>query len=105
MALILCACTSSFLVHKDGKGFFFGSSSQAVYEMLCASGDLEKVLRATHLGTEMKNDLSKYNCSDERSGEKVKQIYTSMTPEQKNDFRKAFRANGYMINIMSITGE
>jgi hypothetical protein len=105
MASILCACTSTFLVNKDGMSYFFGSNSNPVYEMLCTSGDFEKVLLATHLSTEMKEALYKYNCSDERSGEKVKQIYLSMTPEQKKDLRNAFKAIGYAINNLGLSGE
>ena len=93
-------CSSTFLVSKDGKGYFLGSNSNAKYELLCASGDLEKVLAATQLNPEMKNSLYKYNCSAERSGEKIKQIYASMTPDQRRDIRSAFRSNGYEINHM-----
>ncbi len=98
MALLSGACSSEFLVYKDGRGYFLGSNSKAKYEMLCASGDLEKVLAATHLSKDMKDALYKYNCSAERSGDKVKQIYASMTPEQRKDIRNAFRNNGYEIN-------
>jgi hypothetical protein len=95
MASILC---STFLVNKDGMGYFFGSNSKAVYEMLCTSGDFEKVLLATNLSTKMKDALYKYNCSDERSREKVLQIYASMTVQERSDLKKAFRKEGYIIN-------
>jgi hypothetical protein len=98
MLLITGACTSSFLVYKDGQGYFFGSNSKAKYDMLCTSGDLEKVLAVTSLSKEMKDALYQYNCSDERSGDKVNQIYASMTPEQRKDIRTAFKRNGYDIN-------
>jgi hypothetical protein len=101
MSLILCACSSTFLVYKDGKGYFVGSNSKAMYEMLCTSGDLEKVLATTNLTAEMKDTLYKYNCSAERSGDKVKQIYASMTPEQRKEIRHAFRNNGFEINYMA----
>ncbi len=99
MALLTGACTSTFLVGKgERRGYFLGSNSKAKYEMLCASGDLEKVLAATHLDKEMKDDLYKYNCSAERSGDKIKQIYASMTCEQRKDVKNAFKKNGYTIN-------
>lgn len=102
MVLLTSACTSTFLVYKDGKGCFLGSGSNAKYNMLCASGDLEKVLAATHhLSDELKDSLYKYNCSAERSGDKVKQIFASMTVEERKDIRSAFRANGYDINKMA----
>src|SRR5450759_478770 len=87
IALITGACSSEFLVYKDGHGYFLGSTSKAKYDMFCESGDLEKVLASSHLRKEMKDALYKYNCSTERSGEKIKQIYASMTPEQRKDIR------------------
>jgi len=62
MVLLTSACSSTFLVYKDGKGCFLGSGSNAKYNMLCASGDLEKVLAATQLSNQLKDSLYKYNC-------------------------------------------
>lgn len=101
MALATGACTSSFLVYKDGKGYFVGSESKTKYEMLCASGDLDKILAATHLEADMKDSLYKYNCSTERSSEEVGKIFASMTVEQRKDIKSAFRKNGYEINKMA----
>lgn len=99
MVLITGACTPSFMVGKgETKGGFLGSSTKAMYDMLCASGDLEKVLAATHLSKEMKDTFYKYNCSDERSSAKVKQLFASMTSEQRKDIKTAFKVNGYSIN-------
>lgn len=95
------ACTSTFLVSKDGKGYFLGSSSGAIYNLLCESGDLKRVLSdTTTLHEQMRDDLYRYNCTNERSGEKVKQIYAAMTPEQRKDLRTAFTKNGYDINYL-----
>jgi hypothetical protein len=62
---------------------------------------LKKYLLATHLSTEMKDILYQDSCSAERSGEKVKQLYASMTPEQRKDIKDAFRKCGYDINYIS----
>jgi hypothetical protein len=99
LALLSCACATTFLVGKEGderRGRFLGSN--ATYEMLCVSGDLLKVLETTHFSKEMKETFYRYHCSAERSFDKVKQIYTSMTPEQRKDIRTAFKKNGYSIN-------
>ena len=98
VALFAGACSDTFLVYKQGKGYFLGSDSRGKYNLLCSSGDLEKVLADTHLSKEMKDSLYKYNCSTERSGEKITEIYTSMTAEQRKDIRTAFVKNGYEIN-------
>ena len=98
MMLVLAACTDTFLVYKNGRGYFVGGDSKAKYDMLCASGDLDKILADTHLDAATKDSLNKYNCSEERSPEKVKQLYASFTVEQRKDIKSAFRKNGYEIN-------
>ncbi len=99
MVLATGACTPLFMVTKgERRGYFLGSNSKTIYDMLCASGDLEKVLAATHLSKEMKDTFYKYNCSAERSSDKVKQLFSSMTPEQRKDIKMAFKENGYSIN-------
>jgi len=101
LAFGIGACTDTFMVYKDGYGYFVGSNSNAKYDMLCTSGDMEKVLATSHLSKETKDDLFKYSCSKERSGEKVKQIYASMTVDERKDIKRAFRTNGYEINYMA----
>lgn len=98
--VIFAGCTSSFLVSKDGKGYFWGNDSKAMYRMLCESGDLKKILSETKFPQELKDDIYRYNCSPERSGEKVKQIYASMPSEQRKELRNAFKDNGYDINYL-----
>jgi hypothetical protein len=99
LVLTVGACTPMIMVGKgERRGGFLGSSSKAMYEMLCVSGDLGKVLEATHLSAEMKDAFYRYNCSAERSSEKLKQLYASMTSEQRKDIRTAFKMNGYTIN-------
>ncbi len=100
MVLIIGACSDNFLVQKDGYGYFIGSNSTANYDMLCTSGDLEKVLQDSHLNKEMKDAIYHYSCLVNRSGDKVKQVYASMTPEERKDIKSAFRKNGFMINFI-----
>ncbi|MCK9419700.1 MAG: hypothetical protein M0R70_10005 [Nitrospirae bacterium] len=100
MAVLIGACSPStdFLVLKHGRGYYVGSNSNARYEMLCTSGEMDKVLASSKLSMELKNSLYKYSCSEERSGEKVKQLYAAMTVEQRKDIKNAFRINGFDIN-------
>lgn len=99
-AIITGGCSSTFLISKDGKGYFLGSNSSSIFKMLCDSGDLTKVLSDTKLPPKMKDDLYRYNCSSERSGDKVKEIYASMTHDQRKDLRSAFKNNGYDVNYL-----
>lgn len=98
IAFIAGACTDTFLLGKGRVGYFYGSGSNAIYAMLCTSGDLEKVLLDSSLSKEKKEDIYKSNCSAERSSEKVKKIYASMTVGERKDIKNAFRKNGYEIN-------
>lgn len=100
VSLSAFGCASTFLVSKNGKGYFFGSGTNAIYKMLCESGDLKKILTDTQLPGQMKDDLFRYNCSAEMSKEKVKQLFTAMVPEQRKDLRNAFKNNGYDINYL-----
>lgn len=99
MALFVAACSPALMVGKgEMKARYLGSNVKIMYDMLCVSGDLVKVLETTHFSKEMKDSLYKYNCSDERSGEKVRQLFLSMTPAQRKDIKMAFKENGYSIN-------
>ena len=100
LALVGSACTSTFLMSRNGHGYFLGSASSSVYAMLCESGDLKKVLADTKLSPAMQGDLYTYNCSPERSGKMVREIYAAMSPEQRKDLRLAFKHNGYDINYL-----
>jgi hypothetical protein len=82
----------------ERRGAFLGSNSKAMHDMLCASGDLEKILAATHLSEEMKDSFYKYNCLAERSSDKVKKLFATMTSEQRKDIRSAFKQKGYSVN-------
>lgn len=100
MILLITGCSSTFLISKDGKGYFFGSKSDAIYRMICDSGDLKKILRDVTLIPQSTRDLIYQSNCIERSGEKVQEIYTSLTPEERKDLRRAFKLNGYDINYL-----
>ncbi len=93
-------CSSTFMMVKNGTGYMLGSESNEVYHILCESGDLQKILLEAQLRQDAKDDLYKYNCSPERSRDKVKQVYASMVPAERKSLRLAFKSNGYEINAM-----
>lgn len=94
-------CSDTFLITKNGKSYFFGSSREGLYKLLCESGDLSKILNDTHLPQDVKDNLYKYNCTPSQSRDKVKEIYSSMTTEQRRELRLAFQLHGYDINLMA----
>ena len=97
LLLLAAGCTSNFLITKDGKSYFFGSRDDAIYKMLCESGDLKMILAGTKLPDNTKADLYKYNCTAP-SKDKLKEVVSSMTPEQRRDLRLTFQVHGYDIN-------
>jgi hypothetical protein len=101
VVLMTGACSKTFLVYKDGKSYFLDGSAKSKYDLLCASGDMEKVLAETELETMTKDDLYKFSCSEESSNENLRQLYASLTVVQRKDIKKAFRKNGYEINKMA----
>jgi hypothetical protein len=95
------ACAPAFMIGKagsDSRGVFLGSKSKSAYDLLCTSGELEKVLAATHLGKEMKDALYNSNCADDRSPKKLRKLYASMTRTERKDIKTAFKKYGYSIN-------
>ena len=99
IALLAGGCSPMFMVQKEGvakRGRFLGSTFAA--DMLCSSGDLLKVLEDTHFSKDMKETFYQSHCASDRSYAKVKEVYTSMTSEQRKDIRTAFKKNGYLIN-------
>jgi hypothetical protein len=68
--------------------------------MICTSGDLEHVLSETTIPDDLKNEFYRYNCTDEQSKEKLVAIYTFLTPEEKEQLKRAFRQRGYEINYV-----
>jgi hypothetical protein len=100
VALGMWACSSTFVASKDGRGYYLGNESKTAYTTFCESGDLQKILTTTQLPEEMKDKLYRYNCGTDRSSSKVKQLYASLTPEQRKELRTSFKNNGYDINYI-----
>ena len=98
MAAITGACSDSFLVYKQGRGYFLENNSETKHTWLCKSGELEKVLADTRLDTDLRDRIYRYNCSEDRSKEKILETYSSMTIAQRTDLKNAFKKNGYEIN-------
>jgi hypothetical protein len=100
-ALVLGGCASTFLVSKDCRTYYFGSPEEGPYKMLCASGDLKKVLDDSALPQEIKESLYKAQCRD-RSKESVKKIYASLTDDQKEELKFSFQKHGYYVNYKPV---
>ncbi|MBZ0155875.1 MAG: DUF3106 domain-containing protein [Alphaproteobacteria bacterium] len=99
--LLATGCSSTFIVTKNGKGYYFGSTSEQLYKLMCASGDLLAILNDTGLSSGAKDALYRHNCVPaERSKERVREIYTALSPDQRRELRLAFQKHGYDINYL-----
>lgn len=100
-AALLAGCApTTFIISKDGRAYYLGMKSQGLYHMICGSGDLKQVLAETSIPEDLKEDLYRYNCSEERSKEKVVSLYLFLSPEEKEELKSAFRRHGYTINFV-----
>ncbi len=98
ITLFCIGCTKTFLISKDCNTYFFGSNDQTLYNMLCASGDLEKVLNDAQLPADTQAGFYKAQCTD-RSRQNLNDIYGSLSHEQQEALKSAFRKHGYEINV------
>ncbi|MBI5102081.1 MAG: hypothetical protein HZB33_09645 [Nitrospirae bacterium] len=100
-AVFLMGCgATTFIISKDNRAYYLGRKSDSLHRMICLSGDLEAVLAETSIPDDLKKDLYRYNCTDERSKEKVVALYSYLTPEEKLELQSAFRRHGYTINYV-----
>jgi hypothetical protein len=101
VAVFLAGCgATTFIISKDSQAYYLGRKSDRLYEMICKSGDLEAVLSETSMPDDLKKDLYRYNCTDERSKERVVALYNYLSPEEKDELKSAFRRHGYTINYV-----
>jgi len=98
--LISAGCSSTFLVGKDGHGYFLGSGAEPLYAWLCSTGDAAKVLAATNLPEATRSSLYSALCSSSRSGDAVTGIYHSLPNDQRSSLQRAFTRHGYDINVV-----
>jgi hypothetical protein len=97
LLLIVGCSTTTFMVSKDCKTYYLGSSDERFHTMLCASGDFEKVLIAAKFPQTTREAFQNAQCV-ERSRQKIHTLYSALTPEQQENLKSAFRERGYCIN-------
>jgi hypothetical protein len=98
MSLFFIGCAKTFLVSKDCKTYFFGGTDRTLFNMLCTSGDLQKVLADSGLPEATRAGLYEAQCED-RSRGKLDVIYVSLSHDQQDASKSAFRKRGYEINV------
>jgi len=102
LALFLGGCgPATFILNKDGVAAYFGRENGFLHTLLCDRGDLKQVLSETSIPANIQNDLYRYNCTAERSADKIISLYLYLSPEEKLELKHAFTKHDYRINYMS----
>jgi len=92
---------STFILNKDGVAAYFGREEGFLHTLLCDAGDLKKVLSETGIPGNIQQDLYRYNCTAERSAEKLISLYLYLSPEEKLELQRAFKKHDYVINYIN----
>jgi len=101
LSFLLTGCSpSTFIISKNGRAYYFGRESDRLFNTLCVSGDLRDILDETSLPERIHNNLYKYNCTEERSEQKVIATFLFMTPEEKKALKRSFIRHDYTINYV-----
>lgn len=101
LTIFFTGCSSTtFIISKNSKAYYFGRDSKVLRAMLCDSGELKEILSETTIEEDIRNELYRYNCTDEHSKEKVVSIYLFLSPEEKEQLKRAFRNHDYTINYV-----
>lgn len=101
MVVLLLAggCSSnSFMVYKDAKNFNITSTCPELKQLLCDSGDVDRVVRDSELPAPLQKTLKVDLCAFDKDKDGLKSTLDRMTKEQRAALKDAFRKNGYDIN-------
>lgn len=102
LLLSLLGCgPSTFLINRDGVSGYFGREGRFLHQLLCERDDLKQVLSETSIPEKIQHELYLYDCTPDRSFEKIISLYRMLSPGEKMELRRAFKNHGYLINYVS----
>ena len=96
--LFMAACSSNFLVYKQGRHFYVTSTGQELKTILCDSGDLKRILVESKLEQPLQNKLDESICGTGKVRERVLAVLEDMSREERSSLKTSFQAHGYDIN-------
>ncbi|HEU0264781.1 MAG TPA: hypothetical protein VFR01_03560 [Geobacterales bacterium] len=99
-ATLVTGCTNNILLTKNGERYFLASKEQGLKKLLCDSGDMQEILQATKLQQPIKESLTANICTDKPSKEKIMEVLSGMTREEREDLKFSFWRHGYDVNIV-----
>lgn len=96
--LLMAACSSNFMVYKQGRHFYVTSTGQELKAVLCDSGDLKRILAESKLDLPLQGKLDESICGTGKVRERVLAVLEDMSREQRSSLKTSFQAHGYDIN-------
>lgn len=96
--LLTAACSSNFLVYKQGRHFYVTSTGQELKSVLCDSGDLKRILAESKLDLPLQSKLDESICGTGKVRERVLTVLEEMSREERSTLKSSFQAHGYDIN-------
>ena len=100
LSLALAGCSSgNFMVSKENVSFFITSDRPELRLVLCDSGDMDLIVRDSHLQEPMQQKLKEMICAGHKNRKDLKALLASLDKDQLEAFMDAFRKNGYEINL------
>lgn len=101
-ALVLGGCASkNFIVFKDGRSFFITSEDAERKRILCGSPDMANIVKDSGLPATLQDALQEGICSFRQGARPLRSTLEGMTDEQLSALKRAFRKNGYEINLVA----
>ncbi len=100
-SLLAAGCGSStFIITKGERGYYFGRVSKSLQKLLCKSGDFSKILRDAEIPDQVKPEFYRYVCTKEADKKKVVSLYKFLSPSEKQSLKRAFIKHGYTVNYV-----
>ena len=101
MALSLMAsgcATRTFMVYKDGYNFFITRDCAERHQLLCDSGDIDRIAASSGLPDPLPSRLVTAICATDRARNDMRYILEGLTEAQLSSLKNAFVTSGYEIN-------
>lgn len=99
-ALVVSGCTHNILVTKNGESYFLATKQKGLKKMLCDSGDMTAILHDAQLRPELEASLYGNICAEKTDRDKVMEILSDMTKEERERLKLSFNRNGYDVNFL-----
>lgn len=99
VALMAGGCHSNnFMVYKDGSNFYITNNCPELKQILCNSGDIDRIMNDSNLPSSLQVELKDGICASGKATKHIGATLEGMTNGQISALKDAFRKNGYEIN-------